>query len=359
MLEFSSDLWTNKEITDATDQQLNGTINYAIGGASGKVLSSTLEFAGYSVPDQYFVYAPDGKVSAGDGVLGLGPAQDSRIRSLRNTSAANPPIDRIFSSDNSTDNYIAVLLGRGDEISSSDAPGDASTAASSPKYPGDLSICSVLPKYASVRNQPKLDVTQVPRRLINGQHWQVLLDSDGIKGTDGQRIEISSRVDGAGKDQPATVIFDTGYTFPQVPDDVAEALYKNVPGAKLEYVAPSAGNAWSLPCDAELSASFFFGGIEYPIHPLDLNFQAEDGTCFGGFQPYTVDPAKVDGGIVGYDMILGMAFLRNAYMLVDFGSYTDVGNTPDEGASFIQLLPLTNATEATDEFRPDVFGAAV
>ena len=77
-----------------------------------------------------------------------------------------------------------------------------------------------------------------------------------------------------------------------------------------------------------VNATFIFGGVEFPIHPLDLNFDGfnleADGKsyCVGAvsellvplkswliphqFQPYSFD-IKQDGNII-FDMILGMAF---------------------------------------------------
>lgn len=61
---------------------------------------------------------------------------------------------------------------------------------------------------------------------------------------------------------------------------VAEALYGSVPGASLTNVN-GLGEIWSLPCDQELNATFLFAGVKFPIHPLDLNFDAGDGQCVG------------------------------------------------------------------------------
>jgi len=151
----------------------------------------------------------------------------------------------------------------------------------------------------------------------------------------------------------ATVVLDTGFTFPQVTADVAEALYKPVQGSVLKNVS-GLEEVWTLPCDADFDASFYFGGVEFPIHPLDLNFEGSqvlssaDNLCFGAFQPFSLD--QTTNGIVTYELILGMAFLRNAYLLIDFGKYADV-STPSEGPSYIQLLPLTKAAKTLADFK--------
>ncbi|EIW81184.1 acid protease [Coniophora puteana RWD-64-598 SS2] len=326
----SSDLFSNTKIQNANDQQYSVTTNYAEGESSGEIYSATLHFADYVIPNQFFGYAPDAPTAGenGGGIVGLGPALGSLIRTNgTNTSAADPPLDRIFVMDNTTDNYVAILLDRSDD------PDDP--------YPGDLAVCETLTQYTAVRDQPKLAVS------TDTQHWGTFLDQDGLKLPNGTRIDIKTNVT-----QPttsnATVVFDTGYTFPQVPGYVSDALYGNITGAKFN--VSDEGSFWVLPCDAEISASFYFSGIEFPIHPLDLNMEVEEGVCVGAFQPYAVDPAQVGGGEVIYDMILGMGFLRNAYLLIDFGSRTDI-DTPSDGPVFIQLLSITNATEASEDFK--------
>lgn len=52
---------------------------------------------------------------------------------------------------------------------------------------------------------------------------------------------------------------------------VAQALYGDIPGAVLTNIS-GLGEIWVLPCDQEVNATFLFGGVEFPIHPLDLNF---------------------------------------------------------------------------------------
>jgi hypothetical protein len=41
--------------------------------------------------------------------------------------------------------------------------------------------------------------------------------------------------------------------------------------------------------------------------------------------------------------------VRNAYLLIDFGSFVD-GATPGTNAPYIQLLPITNASDASSDF---------
>jgi len=300
-------------------------------------MSATLGFAGYNIEQQYFIEAPNGNAAAGyNGLVGLGPSSGSSIRSLGKSAAANPPLDRIFMGNTSLPPSIAILLQRSDDPQES--------------YPGDLAIGEVLTDYKEILNQPQLPIAATP--LQGGQHWQTYLDVHGLFGPDGKEIPLKTQVTGA-KVPNATVVFDTGFTLPQVSPSVAQALYGGVPGASLQNLTQVQGEIWVLPCNQEVSATFVFGGIEFPIHPLDLNFDGfgleENGKpiCIGAFQPYSFD--IVQDGEITFDMILGMAFLRNAYMQINFGNLVNAA-TPSTSTAYIQLLPLTDAAKASQDF---------
>jgi len=92
-----------------------------------------------------------------------------------------------------------------------------------------------------------------------------------------------------------------------------------------------------------------FSGTKYPVHPLDANLNGTDldltddlgnPICIGAFQPVSFDSSFGSGSPPLFDMILGMAFLRNAYMLVNFGDF--VQGSTSTVAPYIQLLSTTN-----------------
>jgi hypothetical protein len=152
-------------------------------------------------PNMPVVEAPSANATDGaSGLIGLGPSSGSNVRFGGGSAAANPPLDRIFTSNSSVSPFIAILLQRSDDPEE--------------PYPGDLSVGEVLSDYQDIYNQPKHPVTTVS--LSGGQHWQTLLDVNGIIGPNGKPISISTQVTGA-KSQNATVVFDTGFTLPQVP----------------------------------------------------------------------------------------------------------------------------------------------
>lgn len=108
-------------------------------------------------------------------------------------------MNRIFLQNTSTPNYITVLLGRSDDPDNS--------------YPGDFTIGEVLSDYKNILDEPKLDIVHAE---FGDQHWSVLLE-DGIIGPDGKALQTETLVSETGDKKRLTFIFDTGYTFPQVP----------------------------------------------------------------------------------------------------------------------------------------------
>lgn len=327
----SSDLYVNSDVNGAKDTGKKAEINYAIGHASGPIQTAALEFEGYSVPDQAFVRDTSGEQISGDGIIGLGPNSGSIIRSTLNNAAGDAVLDRIFRLSPSTPNFVTTLLGRSDD------PDDL--------FPGDFTVGEVIDNYTSVLQQPKMDVFVV--QTSGGQHWQALLDVNGTIGPDGQPVQLTSHVKGTPKTQ-LNVIFDTGFTFSQVPKAMADAFYGRVPGATLQNFT-GVGNIYVVPCDVELNVSFKFGNVSYPIHALDtvdddLNRRDELGNpiCMGAFQPILQESSN-------YDAIFGMNFLRNVYMLINFGDFVD-GSNSKTADPYIQLLTTTDIADSHHDF---------
>jgi len=145
-----------------------------------------------------------------------------------------------------------------------------------------------------------------------------------------------------------TGVFDTGFTISQVSSELATAVYGRIPGAELTNRS-DVGEIWEVPCDKEVNMTFIFAGQKIPIHPLDtaidLNVTNSSGdkVCLGAFQP--ISTADSDN----YDIIFGMSFLRNVYLLVNYGDFVD--GTSTTANPYIQLLATTNdTTEAHQDF---------
>lgn len=187
-----------------------------------------------------------------EGLIGLGPNTGSTILDKVDKPSANSVLDRIFSQNTTAANYLTLLL---------DRLGDTSE-----NITGTLTISEIAPGYEKISTMPKLPVDMVHRLTDADQHWQVYTDADGIIGPDGQPIKIDSIVPSA-PDNQLVVVFDSGYTLPQVPRAVSDAIYGRVPGAMYS----EASEVWTVPCSQMINLTFKFGGVDYPIHPLDVS----------------------------------------------------------------------------------------
>ena len=197
-------------------------------------------------------FSLDIKSQGFEGLIGLGPNTGSTIRDdLDKGDAGDSVLSRIFSQNTTTQNYLTLLL---------DRKGD-----SSDPFTGQLSISEIVPGFESITTMPKLDVDKVHRLTDADQHWQTFTDVNGVTGPDGQPILIDSIVPKA-DDGELVVVFDSGFTLPQVPRKLSDAIYGRVQGA----VYDETHGYWTVPCDQLINLSFKFGGIEYPIHPLDV-----------------------------------------------------------------------------------------
>ncbi|KAM6494075.1 aspartic peptidase A1 [Amanita muscaria] len=336
----SSDLWVNfpGQTPNTADLGKSLTLNYAIGKASGDVHSATVGIGNFSLDSQAFLLVTDTSTfttdihgQGYDGLFGLGN-NDGSVIQKKLGSSANSFLDRVFSSNKQTSNYITIMLDRKFD------PGET--------HKGQLTISELVPGYENITQVPKLDVDKVNRLLKGDQHWQALTDKNiGIIGPDNQPIQIKSVVPSA-PDGQLVAVFDSGFTFSQVPRDVADAIYGRVQGAQYD----EQNQYWTVPCGQYLNVSLNFGGTNFPMHPLDTvddNFHitnpSGNSACIGTFQPITTAFSMLGH----YDMILGMNFLRNVYSLLDYGDWTG-SNSRDK--PFIQLMSITSVQNAKQDF---------
>jgi len=89
-----------------------------------------------------------------DGLLGLGPNQSSVIRKKIKDDSANTFLQRTFTQNQTTSNYITILLDRKND------PGE--------KYTGQLTVSEVVPGLEAILNMPQLDVETVNKLLKSG-----------------------------------------------------------------------------------------------------------------------------------------------------------------------------------------------
>jgi hypothetical protein len=203
----SADLWVASAapIPGAVDTGVTTGVQYAVGSIEGPIQMASLEFAGHTVPHQAFIFVtPDQGNLDGTGLIGLGPSAGSNILlALNGSSSGNTPLDSIFLLDITTPNFLSILLGRASE------PGAP--------FPGDITVGEILPGYEAITDEPQLNVSVVSLSESGNQHWQVLLDEDGVIGPDGNPVTTTTVVSTTTNPKQLTAVFDSGFSLPQVP----------------------------------------------------------------------------------------------------------------------------------------------
>lgn len=135
---------------------------------------------------------------------------------------------------------------------------------------GSLGFGKVLPEHSNITSQTKLQSQDTL--------WRVHLDEAGIT-VNGRNVTLPPTIfDGTGPNE-LRVSFDSGFETSTIRSDVATAMYDLVPTAFFD----SNQKSWRLPCDAEINVTLSFGGVHFPVHPLDtvLDRNLSDSTCLG------------------------------------------------------------------------------
>ncbi|KAF5345679.1 hypothetical protein D9758_013038 [Tetrapyrgos nigripes] len=357
----SSDLWVLGNVTKTHNTSIPAALGYAIGIVEGHVNTAEVMFDGFTISDQAYLFAEAVEnVPTIPGFIGLGPSSLSQV--LANVERANrsdingaPFVDRIFK-QNMTPNFISFVLQRSNET--------AEIALVEEQF-GQLTIGEMIPEYEErIPAAPKLPALV---DQFGVQHWQTLLDSNGIIGHDGERIETKTEISNPteGGLNQLHVVVDTGFSLSQIPHEIIDAMYGRVPGA--EYIKngsdlnPGLGalginDVWRIPCDYELNVSFIFAGVEIPVSPLDLTVGSADALqdangvdiCFALFQQISTSVAG-NTSFGAIDAILGPSFLRNVYTVINFGDFVD-GSNDTIADPYIQLLPTLDKAKAHQDF---------
>lgn len=205
-----------------------------------------------------------------NGIIGLGPRYNSPIHQALNNSVNNPPLYRIFQQNASTPNYLSILMTRTLDDRAGPDPLDQK---------GQMTIGKPIEGLEHISVQPKLPALT---GKLDRAHWATILDEGAIHGPDGQAISVKSRVNGSEGSPRLLAVFDTGYSYPQVPREVVDAFYGRVPGATYVPAGEVLPGHWRLPCSYELNVTFAMGGVKIPIAPIDMTRAdpfADEGTC--------------------------------------------------------------------------------
>ncbi|THV05274.1 hypothetical protein K435DRAFT_119025 [Dendrothele bispora CBS 962.96] len=344
----SWDLWVSGDVPDTKDLGVDTTLVYAMGPVKGRINAAQVELDGFVVQDQAYISVATEDFSGFDGMIGLGPSKGSSVSSmLSNSTAGLPILDRIFRENLTVPNHLTLLLSR-------DSGGSAE------QFPAQLTIGTVLSGLEAVLESPKLPALT---DQFGVQHWQSLLDANGIVGPDGQRIDTTTSIPNptVGSADQLHVMFDSGFTIPQLPGPIVDSIYGRIPGAEFIVNGSTLNqlllytNFWRIPCNYEVNVSFIFAGQEFPVAPLDLNLDtglmdsSNKEICIAFYQQIAGNVAGNFNTFGAIDMILGMAFLRNTYTLINFGNFVD-GSTDNVADPYIQLLSVSNKTQIHTDF---------
>ncbi|PAV20460.1 NADP+-dependent D-mannitol dehydrogenase [Pyrrhoderma noxium] len=301
----SSDLWldtTGVDLSGLTDTGVQTGLTYGDGTvAFGPVYFGSVTLGNFTV-DQAFISAPgtNATTNSDKGLLGYD---------------GDTLLDNIFSSEPGLPQLTTFSLSRSFSTGKTDG--------------GVFTVGEVEEDFAGVQQAPALPV-------VSSDRWIVLMDGMIVNGksySGDSSFSITNQTSGQ-----TLANLDTGTSLSQIPQSYAAAIYGNVPGAQLY----ASSGIYVIPCDTKINVSFVFGGIEYPVHPIDTVTATSDGLggviCFSGF-PFS------DGFSNSEDFLIGDSFLRNVYSLYDFGAFLNESTTP-----FIQLLSTTNKDSAYAEF---------
>ena len=191
-------------------------------------------------------------------------------------------------------------------------------------------------------------------------HWRTQISE--IIVTDDQGIERSvslsrSLVDGGRSSLWPVAVLDTGGSNILMRSDLANGLYGAIG------IGPASDGmckrhhfnlyrsvynplADYIPCKTPITVSITIGQLRLPLHPIDMSQPPSNDpsstSCVGTIQA----DASIDQGKLPGDIILGVPFLRNVYVVHDLGSGDGTSRAPRFG-----VASLTNATLAATEFQ--------
>ncbi|KAF8608214.1 acid protease [Ceratobasidium sp. AG-I] len=349
----SSDTWmyptpeTKDLYSDAVVyNQLPIKLSYGKGSVSGNVAQITVGFAGFTVANQSVLLVTDEEemslieANLTNGLLGLGFDTLSSIagnvaEATGGESWGRTLLSNIFISDPTTPNHIAFRLDRTDDGNSTDI--------------GAFDIGTFAAGFEAVNNTAEIPIFSSSTQ--QNTYWNVLVDGVTLNGK-AQTLTTTvsgTQVPPAGK---AAAVLDTGYSLPQLTPALAHAIYGAMGGVMWD---DGTNTTYVVPCMAETQLAFSIGGHNIPIHPLDLT-QVQTISTTSGSQNFTVcinayQPFSSNAGGGEVDFILGDAFLRNVYSVYDYGDFIQGFSGLARGDPYIKLMPLTDATAASAEFK--------
>ncbi|QRV84432.1 aspartyl protease [Ceratobasidium sp. AG-Ba] len=339
----SSDLWlaplpsVNYNQTFANAKIYNNlpaNLTYGTGSAAGYVAQlDNIGFAGYTVNNQSLLYVTkqddifdeiEAQDSSFGGIVGVGFDTNSEIATLVSNAThenwGRSVLSNIFLENPTLPHYIAIFLDRLGYLNDTGS--------------GTLDIGTYASGYEAVTSQPKHSVFLATKEgFCNG-----ICKKNGLSNT-----------------PPAgtiSALLDTGTSLAQLPTAAWKALYEGMGGVLVKNQSYTQDTlSYAVPCMAEAQLEVTFGNQSVLVHPLDLTnvsiVTLPDGRNLTACLSYFQNGSWFGGD---NDVILGDSFLRNVYAVYNYGDLTKT-LSGFGGDPFIQLLPLTDASKASSEFK--------
>ncbi|KAI0642431.1 acid protease [Trametes meyenii] len=307
------------------------------GSVVGTIEFADLQLGGLVVHSQAFLSAGalDNLGETRDGILGLSFDEGSNVQSaLTAARGANvaqtqgrTPMPALFAQQPGLNRSFDVRLGR--------------TSALEDVAPGTFIIGGHDKQFVDqIEGAPRL-------YAINTDHWDVVMDGMIV---DGKPFKFNaSRVTGSPVGKVVAGL-DTGFSRPPLPPAAVDAIYKSMGGT-----FDKRNGQWFVSCKTAGDVAFIFAnstlcsGQKFVVHPLDLSTPVvgivTDGSghrrtaCVNTYQYLTLDPES----FVGFDLILGDAFLRNAYVSFNYG------NNQSDDTPYVQMVSTTTDLSAAKE----------
>ncbi|KAI0028836.1 aspartic peptidase domain-containing protein, partial [Vararia minispora EC-137] len=321
-------------------------ITYLAGQAAGPIYWDTLNFGGYNIANQALAavssVSSEPLESSFNGVLGLALSANSIIQQQIIATDSNAPDGAIVSS-----NLFGITP-------AADAPA-ARFLSVSLQRPGMDTVPSLLGigrhPAALVQDPAHVTYSEIVRSFAGELFWESSVRdiTVWVNGT-ARPIALGRSTSGA---VFPTAVLDTGVPYILSSTAIANALYGALG------IGPGSDGQYYVPCDTPINMTITLDGQPaQPLHPLDLTAVPSSNpsatTCVGLIQ---TDGGALDsaGGVQPLpDVILGVAFLRNIYMVMAFDEPGSDGLFPNasgqDARPHLGMLGLTNITQALDEF---------
>lgn len=268
-------------------KDLSLNLTYGTGWSAGVVAQTDVEFAGFNIKNQSFLYIQE--LSQWDvdfeqeypiyqGIAGLSFDTNSKINvavlNSANSSTATwgrSLMSNIFLSDRSTPNHIAFFLDRTGDLNDTDT--------------GYFDIGTYAPGYETVADMPKLEVYSGFDRGVT--RWNVLVNGISINGTKYtlKSTIVEDKSTGFTNIPPKgsiAALMDTGTSVGGLPTDIYHALYKRMGGVFVQELG-----MYAVPCMAEANLEFTIELVTLGFLIILLLLKLYEGTKLCRYIPWT------------------------------------------------------------------------